>query len=122
MIITDREILEEAQSFYRNLYSSCIVDETNEYDDLFFTERKNIKLTEHEQKECDGLLIEAECFASLKRMTSNKIPGSDGPPAEVYKVFWKDISQYLLKALNASYANGCSPVTQRRGLITLIPK
>ena len=40
MINTDREILEEAQSFYRNLYSSCIVDETNEYDDLFFTEEK----------------------------------------------------------------------------------
>ena len=96
MINTDREILEEAQSFYRNLYSSCIVDETNEYDDLFFTEEKNIKLTEHEQKECDGLLTEAECFASLKTMTSNKTPGSDGLPAEFYKVFWKDISQYLL--------------------------
>ena len=40
MINTDREILEEAQSFYRNLYSSCTVDETNEYDDLFFTEEK----------------------------------------------------------------------------------
>ena len=65
MINTDREILEETQSFYRNLYSSCIV-ETNEYDDLFFTEEKNIKLTEHEQKGCDGLLTEAECFASLK--------------------------------------------------------
>ena len=66
MINTDRETLEEAQSFYCNLYSSCIVDETNEYDDLFFTEEKNIKLTEHEQKKCDGLLTEAECFTSLK--------------------------------------------------------
>ena len=55
-------------------------------------------------------------------MTYNKTPGSDGLPAEFYKVFWKDISQYLLKALNASYANGCLSVTQRRGLITLIPK
>ena len=122
MINTDREILEEAQSFYCNLYSSCIVDETNEYDDLFFTEEKNIKLTEHEQKECDGLLTEAECFASLKTMKSNKTPGSDGLPAEFYKVFWKDISKYLLKALNTSYANGCLSVTQKRGLITLIPK
>ena len=100
----------------------CIVDETNEYDDLFFTEEKNIKLTEHEQKECDGLLTEAECFASLKTMTSNKTPGSDGLPLEFYKVFWKGISQYLLKALNTSYANGCLSVTQKRGLMTLIPK
>ena len=64
----------------------------------------------------------AECFASLKTMTYNKTPGSDGLPAEFYKVFWKDISQYLLKALNASYANGCLSVTQRRGLVTLTPK
>ena len=60
----------------------------------------------------------AECFSSLKTMTYNKTPGSDGLPAEFYKVFWKDISQHLLKAL---YANGCSSVTQSRGLITLIP-
>ena len=55
-------------------------------------------------------------------MTYNKTPGSDGLPAEFYKVFWKDISQYLLKALNALYANGCLSVTQRSGLITLTPK
>ena len=122
LISTDCEILEEAQRFYRSLYSSCIASQVNEYDDLFFSAGENIKVAEHEQGECEGPLTESECFASLKTMTSNKSPGSDGLPVEFYKVFWKDISQYLLKALNVSYAKGCLSVTQRRGLISLIPK
>ena len=53
----------------------------------------------------------------------NKSPGSDGLPAEFYKLFWKEIHHYLLNALNYAYRNGILSVTQRRGLITaLIPK
>ena len=55
-------------------------------------------------------------------MESNKSPGSDGLPAEFYDVFWNDINQYLLKALNSAYTKGLLSITQRRGLITLIPK
>ena len=52
----------------------------------------------------------------------NKSPGSDGLPAEFYKLFWKEIHPYLLNALNYAYRNGILSVAQRRGLIILIPK
>ena len=78
-------------------------------------------LDEQEQNECEGLLTEAECLESLKSMESNKSPGSDGLPAEFYKVFWNDVHHYLLNALNCAYAKGLLAVTQR-GLITLLPK
>ena len=55
-------------------------------------------------------------------MAPNKSPGSDGLPAEFYKVFWEDIKQFLLSALNFAHAKGCLSTTQRRGLITLVPK
>ena len=55
-------------------------------------------------------------------MQSSKSPGSDGLPAEFYKLFWKEIHPYLLNALKYAYRNGLQSVTQRRGLITLIPK
>ena len=50
--------------------------------------------------------------------------GSDGLPAECYKVFWNDVHQYLLNALNCAYAKVLLAITQnrRRGLITLLPK
>ena len=43
-------------------------------------------------------------------------------PAEFYKVFWKDISSFLISALNYAFDSGCLSVTQRRGVIKLIPK
>ena len=55
-------------------------------------------------------------------MVSNKSPGSDGIPAEFYKFFWHDISDHLLESINYSYQPGQFSITQRRGIIRLIPK
>ena len=55
-------------------------------------------------------------------MDSNKTPGTDGLPAEFYKIFWKDISTLLVSALNYAFESGCLSITQRRGVIKLIPK
>jgi len=55
-------------------------------------------------------------------MESDKTPGTDGLPAEFYKVFWKDISTILIKSLNYAYEKDQPLITQRRGIIKLIPK
>ena len=55
-------------------------------------------------------------------MESNKTPGTDGIPVEFYKVFWNDIKPFFLAAINAFHANGLLSISQRRGLLTLIPK
>ena len=52
---------------------------------------------------------------SLKTMESGKSPETDGLPAEFYKIFWNDISTFLIDTLNMS-------ISQRTGLITLLPK
>ena len=55
-------------------------------------------------------------------MECNKTPGSDGLPAEFYKVFWNDISDLFLNSINYAYRSSQLSVTQRRGIIKLIPK
>ena len=55
-------------------------------------------------------------------MADSKTPGTDGLPAEFCKKFWSDISAALIAALNFAYEIGKLPITQRRGLIKLIPK
>ena len=40
----------------------------------------------------------------------------------VYKAFWRDISSFLISALNYGFDSGHLSVTQRRGVIKLIPK
>ena len=55
-------------------------------------------------------------------MALGKSPGTDGLPAEFYKVFWNNISDLLLNAINYGYENGQLSISQRRGIIRLIPK
>ena len=55
-------------------------------------------------------------------MAFNKSPGTDGLPAEFYKVFWSYIHPYLLKSLNTPDKKGLLAISQRRGLISPIPK
>ena len=55
-------------------------------------------------------------------MESDKTPGTDRLPAEFYKVFWRDISSYLISALKYGFDSGRLSVTQRQGVIKLIPK
>lgn len=75
-----------------------------------------------EQGSCEGPLSEMECAEAMKSKDSGKTPGSDGLPAEFYKVFWKDISSLLISALNRTLESGCLSITQRCGIIKLIPK
>ena len=51
-----------------------------------------------------------------------KSPGTDGLPAEFYKVFWNDVSTHLLASLNSSFSKGHLSNSKRSGLINLIPK
>ena len=62
-------------------------------------------LTSEDKEKCEGLLTKEECLEALKDMNLNKTPGSDGLPVEFYKVFWSDISDHLLNALNYAYCD-----------------
>ena len=118
-ITTDKAILSECVSFYKNLYSSKKRDCNHS---IFFPQANDTVLSSEEQSMCEGTLTVKECLAALKTMESNKTPGTDGLPAEFYKVFWKDISSFLIAALHYSFESGRLSISQRRGAIKLIPK
>ena len=89
---------------------------------VFFETQANQKLGLSEQESCEGPLTKTECLEALKSMECNKTPGSDGLPAEFYKIFWNDIADLFLKSINHAYRTGQLSVTQKRGIIKLIPK
>ena len=120
-ISTDKEILFECKNFYKNLYSSKV--DTNESTGAFFPPLENQKrLSQEDQSLCEGPLRRKECLESLKSMASEKTPGSDGLPCEFYKVFWNDLAETLLNALSYSFETGKLSISQRRGIVKLIPK
>ena len=90
-----------------------------------FFERENERpIHDDELSACEGALTSKECLETLREMGSEKTSGTDGLPVEFYKVFWKDISNTLISALNYAYEIGKLSITQRRGItgIKLIPK
>ena len=110
------------RNLYRNIYSSKADYDNSRINDLFFgnTSSKSVNLEEKEK--CEGMLTKAECLQALKSMKPEKTPGSDGLPIEFYKAFWNEISDCLLNAINYPDTEGKFSISQRRGIIKLIPK
>ena len=55
-------------------------------------------------------------------MKNGKSPGTDGFPAEFYKFFWPDLGTYVVNSLNEAFDKRELLVTQKQGIITLLPK
>ena len=64
-------------------------------------------------------LTHRECKQAVFAMKKNKTPGSDGITAEFYQVFWNEICDILVAALNECYANEKMSDTQRKGILVL---
>ena len=117
-----KQILNLCESFYSNLYSSHMNTNDTYVDDMFFDKNNAKVLNPDEHISCKGLLFKEECLQALKNTETNKAPGSDGTPAEFYKVFWNDLSDFLVNSINLAYQTGQFSVTQRHRIIKLIPK
>ena len=115
--------MEEIKSFYENLYSSS-KNATNEaFQEFTGSISQHIPMLSQDQcNEIEGVLTLDECWAALKSMGTGKSPGEDGFTVEFYRCFFDILGNDLLNSLNAAYENGEMSISQRRGVITLIPK
>ena len=116
------EILNETENYYKNLYTSK--DNILDNIDLeeYIGQQGMNKLTENEANKLEGILTLPEISFTLKSMNSEKSPGLSGFSAEFFKVFWKQLGNFVLRSLNYGYTKGELSVTQKQGLITCIPK
>ena len=71
---------------------------------------------------CEGEITLAECTKALSMMQNNKSPGSDGLTTEFYRAFWDIISTYVVNSFNYAFNTGNLSISQRQGIISLIPK
>ena len=58
----------------------------------------------------------------VSSFSDNKAPGEDGFTKEFYKSFYDLIWRDLLNSYEAAFQNGSLSISQRRRIITLIPK
>lgn len=121
ILIEQKEILKETEMYYSNLYRSR--DESLDDIDIHkYIGESMIKLTNEQAINLEGLLTLREISDVLKSMKNEKSPGLSGFSAEFFKVFWKQLSNFVLRSLNLGYMKGELSVTQKQGIITCIPK
>ena len=63
---SDKEILNQCDSFYKTLYSSQMNIKDTYGDDMFFDKNNTKILNPDEQMSCEGLLTKDECLQALK--------------------------------------------------------
>ena len=121
-ISKQEDILSAIESFYKQLYSSkdIFLDDVD-LDTVIEKDNVNI-LKEDMSSELEGKLTYQEASFALKNMKNNTSPGSDGYTVEFFKFFWKDIGIFLIRAINEGYNKGELSITQKQGIISILPK
>ena len=121
-LVTPTEILNEEHRCYKNLYTSTCKNPNDTCFDEFFESPALPKLTSQFADTCDGFLTKEECYVSLKEFYRGKSPGTDGLTTEFYLTFRELLGQELVDSLNYAFEIGELSISQKIGIITLIPK
>lgn len=122
-IIYDQfQILEEAKTFYSNLYKNNDTDLQDRLSETYLQDSTIPKLNNEESNTLEGDITIEEASITLRNMSNNKSPGSDGFSSEFFKVFWQKLGHFVVRSLNYGFHNGELSITQREGIITCIPK
>ena len=88
----------------------------------FVKDLKTPKLTEDVLQELENDLTKEELLNALKGFKENKTPGEDGFTKELYETFFDLLGDHLLDSYNEAFDKGKMSISQRGGIISLIPK
>ena len=121
-----KQINLEIKSFYSDLLEtkSAGLLSTNFRENFFaFVENVDIpKLSFEESMSLESDLTLGEIKNVLKSIKNNKSPGGDGFSKEFYEAFFDLIGIHLLNSYSETFTKGQLSISQRRGVICLIPK
>ena len=115
-------ILDKQKQFYESIYQFKENDNNNSQESIFFKAENITPLPLDDQKLCDGPITEAECINAINGFKKDKTPGTDDFSAEFYKFFWPELRTEMLASFHFAFQTGSLSISQRRGVIALIPK
>ena len=126
LITSPIDITHQLQLFYTNL-----MNEPNRNDldkgseaclDAFLLDTQHPILNNEEQAYLDTNITINELFLALKSLNKDSSPGSDGLTPLFYLTFWMMVKTPLFESLNTSIENNSLSLSQRRAIISLLPK
>ena len=118
-----KQIMVEEENFIKNIHKSKNISLVETNDSVHFFDSPNLKtLNNEEAGRCEGFLTIKECADALNKFQNNKTPGSDGLTIEFCRLFWDAIGHFVVDSFNYAYEHGHLSISQRLGIISLIPK
>lgn len=119
ILTEDIEILDEARTFYQDLYTAEL---TNPLDQTWLLQQLEKSLSEEDKESCEGSMTEKETTEAVKDMDNNKSPGPDGIPVEFYTHFWDLLKKPLTDLYNFNFDNETMTESQQSALLKLLFK
>ena len=123
LISKQSEVEAEIKRYYKCLFSNK--DQINDDSiEAFLGPSSNSipKLSESQKVGMEGKISLEEMSKYLRKCKNNVAPGSSGFTFDFYKFFWRDIKQFVLRSVDHSFENNRLSVSQRLGIISIIPK
>ena len=121
-LLKQSDIENEAYRYYKDLFSKK-KDSPNPIEDFLDDCATSLpKISDGQKSSMEGLITETELTSYLKKSKNNVSPGSSGFTSEFYKFFWRDLRSFIANSINFGCEMGKLSITQRLGVITLIPK
>ena len=117
----ETQILDAIENYFNNLYMSTDGTTQDDYDQ-YIQDLSLPRLSDEERDNMEGLLTYEECKKVLETFQNDKSPGEDGFTVEFYKFFFELLGHDLIASFNEAYEANELTISQRRGVITLIPK
>ena len=122
-IETQKEIEYATVEFYKDLYKSEEHTKTSSIEEFLEEHTETSpKLTNDEKCKLEGHLTLQEISAYLEKTRNNVTPGSTGFTGDFYKFYFNTIKHLLLGYINYSFDTNNMSVSNKLGIITLIPK
>ena len=112
------KIKQTIEDYYSKLYT--LEEKPGDFDP--FIKSINNEISNEQSEKLKQPLTGGEIYAALKSLPEKRSPGIDGIPTEFYSEFWDDINHVMLKLFNYILEVKSLSKSQKKGLITLLPK
>jgi len=123
MIRGKAEVQSEIHRYFSELYKAAPPADLNHPECREFLDSvQNKQLHGAEYEMLNQPISELEIEDALKRAPKGKSPGIDSLSNEMLLKFWPELKDTFMAALNESFLSGLLTTSQRKSLVTLIPK
>lgn len=125
LVTSPNQILPVIADFYENLMNEkdpATVTHKKQLLDTFLGESTHPTLDDDDISALEAPITILEIKEALKQLNSDSAPGCDGLTPNFYTCFWDSVKTPLFASLTESIQNNTLSVSQRRAVITLLPK